>query len=208
MKGLSKATIKKRLLAAVLALILAMAFPLPEMASASRVQAAGNTAEIANVVVFVKFQDDTKDIFNATNNYDSSSVYYRSNWQEIRKMYDLDPDSFSNYIQAVTEEKVHVTNYFPQELPGGQKVQTLLIPRGGYIINEVVKALSDGRIKINTTDKLDNRQAGILDNLTVILKGNATDRGTAALKSVYAGSEKVNGLLIRDYNMIPSALLV
>ncbi|MDE5747933.1 MAG: immune inhibitor A, partial [Acetatifactor sp.] len=208
MKSPSKATIKKRLLAAVLALILTMAFPLPEMASAGRVQAAGSTAEIANVVVFVKFQDDTKDIFNATNNYDSSSVYYRSNWQEIRKMYDLDPDSFSNYIQAVTEGKVHVTNYFPQELPGGQKVQTLVIPRGGYIINEVVKALSDGRIKINTTDKLDNRQAGILDNLTVIIQGNTTDRGESAFRAIYADSDKVNGLLIRNYNMIPSASLL
>lgn len=213
MKGPSKATIKKRLLAAVLAVFMAMALPLPELASVGRVQAAGNTAEIANVVVFVKFQDDTKDIFNATNNYDSSSVYYRSNWQEIRKMYDLEPDSFSKYIQAVTEGKVHVTNYFPQELSGGQKVQPLVIPRGdgkGYVVNAVVKALSDGRIPMNTTDKLDNRQAGILDNLTIIVQGKVaeSDKGTSAFKSVYADSEKVNGLLIRDYNMIPSALLL
>ena len=116
MKSLCKATVKMRLLAAVLAVFLAVAFPLAETASAGRVQAAENTAEIANVVVFVKFQDDTKDIFNATNNSDSSSLYYRSNWQEIRKMYDRDPDSFSNYISAVTAGKVHVTNYFPQEL--------------------------------------------------------------------------------------------
>lgn len=208
MKSPSKATIKKRLLAAVLALILAMAFPLPEMTSAGKVQAAGSTAEIANVVVFVKFQDDTKDIFNATNNENSSSMYYRSNWQEIKKMYDLDPDSFSNYISAVTEGKVHVTNYFPQELSGGQRVQTLVIPRGGNIINEVVKALSDGRIKINTTDKLDNRQAGILDNLTVIIQGNTTDRGESAFKAMYSGQDEVNGLLIRNYNMIPSASLL
>ena len=203
----------QRLLSAVLAVFLTMTFPLPEIASAGRVQAAGNTAEIANVVVFVKFQDDTKDIFNATNNYDSSSLYYRSNWQEIKKMYDLDSDCFSNYISAVTEGKVHVTNYFPQELPGGQKVQTLVIPRGGsgsgYIIDEVVKALSDGRISVDTTNKLDNKQAGILDNLTVIIQGKVTDRGEAAYKAVYAGQGYLNGrLLIRNYNMIPSALLV
>lgn len=211
MKGLCKATIKKRLLAAVLAVFLAMALPLPEMASVGRVQAAGSTAEIANVVVFVKFQDDTKDIFNATNNYDSSSVYYRSNWLEIKKMYDSDPDSFSKYISAVTEGKVHVTNYFPQELPGGQKVQPLVIPGGSgneYIIGKVAEALSVGRIPINNTDKLDNREPGILDNLTIIIQGNVTDRGEAAYKSAYSGQIKVNGLLIRDYNMIPSALLV
>ncbi|MDE6674162.1 MAG: immune inhibitor A, partial [Acetatifactor sp.] len=206
MKGLCKATIKKRLLAAVLAVFLAMALPLPEMTSGGRVQAAGSTAEIANVVVFVKYQDDTKDIFNATN--DSFS-----NWQMIKKMYDSDQDSFSNYIQAVTEGKVHVTNYFPQEQSGGQRVQTLVISRNdgnGYIVNAVVKALADGRISMNTTDKLDNRQAGILDNLTIIVQGNVADpnKGESAFKSVYAGSEKVNGLLIRDYNMIPSAKLV
>lgn len=206
MKGLSKATVKKRLLVAVLAVFMAMALPLPELASVGRVQAAGNTAEIANVVVFVKFQDDTKDIFNATN----GSL---SNWQEIKKMYNLDQDSFSNYISAVTEGKVHVTNYFPQEQSGGQRVQTLVIPRNdgkGYVVNAVVKALSDGRIPINTTGKLDNRQAGILDNLTIIIQGNVAepDKGEAAFKSVYAGSDKVNGLLVRDYNMIPSAKLV
>lgn len=206
MKSPSKVTIKKRLLAAVLAVFMATAFPLPEMASAGRVQAAGSTAEIANVVVFVKYQDDAKDIFNATN-----GSY--SNWQMIKNMYNLDQDSFSNYISAVTEGKVHVTNYFPQEQSGGQGVQTLVIPRNGgngYVVSAVVKALADGRISLNTTDKLDNRQAGILDNLTIIVQGNVADpdKGESAFKSVYAGSEKVNELLIRDYNMIPSAKLV
>ena len=206
MKGLSKATIKKRLLAAVLALILAMVFPLPEMASAGRVQAAGSTAEIANVVVFVKYQDDTKDIFNATNGS-------FSNWQMIKQMYDSDQDSFSNYISAVTEGKVHVTNYFPQELSGGQGVQTLVIPRNGgngYVVSAVVKALADGQISMSTTNKLDNRQAGILDNLTIIVQGNVADpdKGESAFKSEYPGPEKVNGLQVRNYNMIPSAKLV
>ena len=209
MKSLCKATIKKRLLAAVLAVLLAVALPLPEMTGVSRVRAAENTSEIANVVVFVKFEDDTKDIFNATNNYDSSDMYYRSNWKEIKKMYDLDPDSFSNYISAVTEGKVHVTNYFPQELSGGQKVQTLVIPRSSrFIIDEVVEALSKEKISVDTTNKLDNRQGGILDNLTVIIQGNTTDRGTSAYRAMYSGKGYLNELLIRNYNMIPSALLL
>lgn len=209
MKGLGKVTVKRRLLAAVLAVFMAMALPLPEMASAGRVQAAGSTAEIANVVVFVRFQDDTKDIFNATNK--KTGTEYRSNWQKIKNMYDVDRDSFSKYISEVTDGKVHVTNYFPQELSGGQGVQILEIPRGGgndYIIQEVVKALSKGQIFKNLTGKLDNREKGILDNLTVIIQGDVTDKDKAAFKSVYAGPENVNGLLIRNYNMIPSAKLV
>ena len=47
-----------RLLAAALAIVLAAAFPLPETAGIGTAQAAGSTQEIANVVVFVKFQDD------------------------------------------------------------------------------------------------------------------------------------------------------
>lgn len=209
MKGLCKVTVKRRLLAAVLAVFMAMALPLPEMASAGRVQAAGNTAEIANVVVFVRFQDDTRDIFNDTNK--KTGTEYRSNWQKIKNMYDVDRDSFSKYISEVTDGKVHVTNYFPQELSGGQGVQILEIPRGGgndYIIQEVVKALSKGQIFKNLTGKLDNREKGILDNLTVIIQGDVTDKDKAAFKSVYAGPENVNGLLIRNYNMIPSAKLV
>lgn len=198
-----------RLLAAALAIVLAAAFPLPETAGIGTAQAAGSTQEIANVVVFVKFQDDNKDIFNAVNNQATPA---QSNWQEFKNMYDLDQDSFSNYIAAITENKIHVTNYFPQERADRKGVQTLVIPRGdgqGYIAGQVVKALSDGRISMGAiSDKLDNRQNGVLDNLTVIIQGNATDWGQAAYRATYAGSGGFNGIRIMDYNVIPSSSLV
>lgn len=212
MKGLGKTTWKKRALAVMLAMLLAVTLPLPETVGAGKVQAAGTT-EIANVVICVKYQGDSEDVFNATNGQDSSSNYYRSNWQEIKKMYNSDPDSFSNYISEVTEGKVHVTNYFPQELSGGQGVKPLVLSQTGSdddgMVSEILKAVADGRISISGIQgKLDNRQAGILDNLTIIVQGNAVEGGETAIRKTYAGTGSFNGLRVMDYNMIPSNKLV
>lgn len=217
MKGLRTATWEKglqRLLSAVLAIFLAMSLPLPESLNAGKVQATGNTTEVANVVIFVKYEDDARDIFNATNGQADSSIYYRSNWQEIKNMYDLDQDSFSNYISAVTEGKVHVTNYFPQELSSGQGVKPLVVPRSsnkpGGVVQEVLEAMADGRIPSDAFQgKLDNRQAGILDNLTIIIQGNTVEgSGESAIHKTYVGPGSLNGLRVADYNMIPSDRIV
>lgn len=211
MRSLGKAMRRKkwlRLFAAAMAVAMAVVFSLPQTACLGEVQAAGSTQEIANMVVFVKYQDDARDIYNAVNIYNSNY----SNWQDIKNMYDLDQDSFSNYITAVTERAVHVTNYFPQERADLKGVQTLVIPRGdgqGYIVGQVVKALSDGRISMDTTvNKLDNRQKGVLDNLTIIIQGNVTDWGEAAYRATYAGGGSLNGIRILNYNVIPSSSLV
>ncbi len=212
MESLCKAMLKKkrrRLLAVMLAVVLAVVFPLPDMQGMGEAQAAGRTQEIANVVVFVKYQDDTRDIYNAVNNLATPA---RSNWQELKNMYDLDQDSFSNYISAITEGTVHVTNYFPQERTDRKGVQTLVIPRGdgqGYIVGEVVKAITAGKISMDTTNnKVDNREKGILDNLTIIIQGDKTDWGEAAYKARYSGQGSLNGIRILDYNVLPSASLV
>ena len=216
MRKSGNSAVKKRLARLVsiaLSMILAAALLLPDTVNIGKVQAQGNAAEIANVVIFVRYQDDNRDIFNATNGQDSSSIYYRSNWQEIKKMYDLSPDSFSNYITAVTEGKVNVTNYFPQELPGGQGVKPLVLPRSsskdGGIVQEILDAMADGRISTDTLQgKLDNRQSGIVDNLTIIIQGNAVEGGETAIRKQYAGPGNLKGLRVLDYNMIPSDKLV
>lgn len=216
MERLDNVTAKKRLahrVFRVLAVILAVALLLSDAANMGKAQAQGSVTEIANVVVFVKYANDTRDIFNATNGEGSSSPYYRSNWQEIKKMYDLDQDSFKNYISTVTEGKVHVTNYFPQELPGGQGVQPLILsgnnPDGNGMVDEILKALTDGRIPTDAfKGKLDNRQTGILDNLTIIVQGSTVEGGDTAIHKTYAGTGSFNGIRIRDYNMIPSDKMV
>lgn len=214
-----KAVVKKRwarLLSTALSLALAVALLLPDIGNVGKVQAQGTVKEIANVVIFVKFKDDLSDVLNAVNSYPSSSPLYRSNWQEIKKMYDLDRDSFSNYITAVTEGKVHVTNYFPQERADGKGVEPLTLPwnkdGGGDMVEEVMKAVTDGRIPLNlSTCKLDNLQPGVLDNLTIIIQGNITALGDTAFHSsqyVSSGNSTFKGLRVKDYIMIPSNRLV
>ncbi len=79
-------------------------------------------------------------------------------------MYDLDRDSFSNYITAVTEGKVHVTNYFPQERADGKGVEPLTLPwnkdGGGDMVEEVMKAVTDGRIPLNLSGQFAAGSAG------------------------------------------------
>lgn len=212
MESLCNAMLKKkglRLLAVMLAVALAVVFPLSDTVGTGEVQAAGRTQEVANVVVFVKYQDDTRDIFNATN---VQGNYVYSNWKDIKNMYDLDRDSFSNYISAISEGAVHVTNYFPQERADRNGVQTLVIPRGdgqGYIAGQVVKAITEGKISVDTTaNKVDNRQSGVLDNLTVIIQGDKTDWGESAYRARYAGQGSLNGIQILDYNILCSSMLV
>ena len=73
---------------------------------------ATDTKKVSNIVVFAKFKDDTKDVFNA-----KSQSY--SNWTLIKNMYNKNEgnggdNSFKNYINIISEGKVEVDNYFPQ----------------------------------------------------------------------------------------------
>ena len=76
-------------------------------ANTVRAKAENTKEDVANMVIFVKFSDDDRDIYNATYN----SSYSRENWQLIKKMYDCNTtydyvenkeydNSFKNYIKT------------------------------------------------------------------------------------------------------------
>lgn len=171
---------------------------------------AADVQNIANMVIFVRYKSDTRDVFNET----QTTSYTLSNWQEIKKMYDTEKNSFSNYISAITEGKLKVTNYFPQEYADGSGVNTFTLSQDSYstdgqIVAEVLKAIQDGVITVNTADnKLDNRVDGILDNLTVIVQGDTINGDSHAFRSQYGGTETFDGLKVYDFNMMPSDRLV
>lgn len=175
---------------------------------------------LANLVVFVRYKDDeNRDVFNAT----VTSSYTRSNWQEIKRMYNAGNgnsgnNSFSSYISAITEGKMSVTNYFPQETADETGVTVLTLSGNqadystdGQIVGEVLKAIQDGVIPVNTTDHtMDNRISGILDNLTVIVQGSTINGENHSFRSQYGGTETFgdSNLRVYDFNMIPSDSLV
>lgn len=194
------------------------------------IKASTGTQTVSNLVIFVKFQDDTRDIYNAK--YDSGS-YIRKNWQEIKKMYDADvnydyvlqkdfDNSFKNFISVISEGKVQVNNFFPQEREAGTDAAnvvtyTLQNPASSYtqdgqIVGEVINAIQNGTIAINGIDAnaLCNVQAGTLDNLTIVVQGKAKDAADIIHphKAQYGGTETLLGLRVFNYIIMPSNSLV
>lgn len=191
------------------------------------IKAADTNQEVSNLVVFVRFSDDTRDIYNAV--YDSGS-YTRSNWNLIKNMYEYNPNhdytedvdydnSFKNYISTISNGKVNVTNYFPQEYADetGVVTYTLLEAEASYtsgtmIVAEVVNALSDGSIPLPdiSAEDLCNVDAGCIDALTIVIQGESSGRESPIHphKAMYGGSETVLGLKVNNYIIMPSGSLV
>lgn len=199
----------------LLAVALMISLPLPFLPH-ERAEASGT--QMANVVIFVRLKSDNRDIFNAQ--YSSGSITY-SNWQRIKRMYDEGTgtgfnNSFANYISVVTENNVRVTNYFPQENPDkkGVKVYTLSSDSNGGgsgLVESVVDAINKNEIILDArNNKLDNRNSGYIDNLTIILQGDTINGEKTAFHTTYAGTAKINGsgLRVSHYNVIPSSMLV
>ncbi len=186
-----------------------------------RVQAE-SVQKMANLVIFVKMKGDNRDIFNAVY---KTATYERYNWQEIRKMYDggngtAKDNSFSHYINVISEGKVEVINLFPQEYfdptDNQMKVKTFELSKDYYeqdyaMITEVIEAINQGVIPVDPSAvKLDNMSAGLLDNLTIIVQGDNINGQTHAYKSNYNGTETFGsaGLRVQNYNAFPSSFLV
>ena len=192
-----------------------------------RVFAAESEGEFANLVVFVKFQGDDRDFFNAT--YTSETLSY-NNWDRIKKMYNADPmhdytdgkdydDSFKHYLSVISEGKVSVTNYFPQENAEKTGVVTYTLQNekshyttDGLIISEVLSAITNGTISLGSirADHLCHAEPGFIDNLTVIVQGNSSDASDVIHphRAQYGGSDTVLGLRTSNYVIMPSGVLV
>ncbi len=178
-----------------------------------------NAQKIANLVVFVKMNGDTRDIYNASATTGWGSVNY--NWQSIRDMYDggtgaTGDNSFSNYIKTISEGKVEVVNIFPQEYVGDDgipRVRTLELNQSSYrydsqMIEEVITALNNGTIPVDTSIKLDNLNQGILDNLTIIIQGDNINGKAQSYRGQFSGTDTFKGLRVSEYNAIRSSDLV
>ena len=202
-------------LAMLLTVALTVSLPLPFLPHG---KAEASSIQMANVVIFVRLKSDTRDIFNA--NYDSGTLKY-SNWQRVKQMYDEGNgtgfnNSFANYISVITENKVRVTNYFPQENPDKKGVKVYTLPSdsdggGSGLVEAVVDAINKNEIALDArTNKLDNRNSGFIDNLTIILQGDTVNGQKTAFHTTYAGTARINesGLRISHYNVIPSTMLV
>ena len=165
--------------------------------------------KVSNVVIFVKGSDDSRDIFNAN-----------TNWNLIEKMYNKNEmgsidNSFKNYIKTISEGKLEVENYFPQESEDKLSVSTYTLSKSiseykssDSIVEEVIDAVKNSKISYNINSKLDNMNTSYLDNLTIIVQGKSDNSIIGSHKAEYSGTNKINGLSVSNYNIIPSADLV
>ena len=199
MKGLRR---KHRVFSGFLVMLLTVALivtlPLPFLPHG---KAEARIGGITNVVIFVRRKSDTGDIFNST----SGAV---SNWQEVKKMYDQGNgfgynNSFANYISVISQGKLKVTNYFPQEHSNKQGVDVFTLSTdseygGPSLVEEVIDAINNGSIKLDTQNYvLDQNGDGNIDNLTIILQSNTGSDTTSADGSAYhtnySGGKMITG---------------
>ncbi len=208
---MKKSSILKRIYALIMFVVIILAMP-------SQTRAATEQTNFCNLVVFVRFNDDSRDAYNLGDN-----------WTSIKGMYNDDVNSFYEYIKAISRGKCIVNNYIPQELSdkSGVVTYTLSGNKSSYdddtvIITEVINAINNGHIKVdfgmNCPDNLDS---GILDNLTVIVQEEYTSNRDSFLyphMSVYPGAKDnmikasavnaTSDIMVCNYNVLNSEALV
>lgn len=166
----------------------------------------GGAETMANLIVFVKFPEDTTtEIFD---NAQKIMMYYN----DTSKMYvgsSID-FSFKKYISEISRGKLNVNNIFPQ-LDGDTITPFTLSAshdnsNDNSIIQEIIGAFNSGKIKM-PSDRLDNKYSGVIDNLTVIIQGRCPSGSDFMWphKSVTDVSTKINNKYqFGNYNFIDS----
>lgn len=166
----------------------------------------GGAETMANLIVFVKFPEDTTT--EISDNAQKIMMYYN----DTSKMYvgsSID-FSFKKYISEISRGKLNVNNIFPQ-LDGDTITPFTLSAshdnsNDNSIIQEIIGAFNSGKIKM-PSDRLDNKYSGVIDNLTVIIQGRCPSGSDFMWphKSVTDVSTKINNKYqFGNYNFIDS----
>lgn len=218
------ATLPRRLACLLLAVILAAGlFPLGGVFTAFAEDA---VLTMTNVVVFVRLNGEKYDDFNRRN----ADGTRNESWETIRGQYDTgtsltngENNSFAAYIRTISEGRVQVKNVFPQVNLDTGEIHSLELSKSVYVgsgntgdeelVTEVVRALSAAQNDPNNPLYLppelvlDNREHGVLDNLTIILQGMTFNGKDRSFKGNYFGEEeadRVRGIRVASYNAMPS----
>lgn len=164
---------------------------------------------MANLVVFVKFPEDT-----ATDIADNSQKIVMT-YNDTTNLYTgVSIDfSFKKYISTISRGKLNVYNVFPQLDSDTIVPYTLSASHDNSddttVLQEVIAAFNSGKIKL-PSDKLDNRYSQSIDNTTIIIQGRSTS-GSDFLwphKSVSPVTTMINNkYYIGNYNIIDSYTL-
>ena len=188
---------KKRIIF-LLTLVVALTIPITCKAKVSEKQ----TKNVANVVLFAYFSDDT-----------GAEEYFKTNRNYIIDVYEGTAQrSVVNVLKNISYGKLAIKNVFPQD--DGTKINAIKLPfteeeakntNIDYsIMKEILKNAPEVKNKI-----VDYDGDGIIDNVTIMLKGEAKSRNIDGVlptlwahRSSYAGDEIWSGKKIVDYNIL------
>ncbi|WP_148324380.1 immune inhibitor A domain-containing protein [uncultured Clostridium sp.] len=149
--------------------------------------------ELANIILFVDFADSTDNFMD-------------NRRDEIIEMYNgTSIKSLSKYISIISNGKMLVNNYFPQD--NGNTIETYRLSKERSYYNklneyEMIKEIVNN-VSISSNINLDMNNDGEVDNITFIFAGSSADSNDVFWphKHNHNNGSNVNGKGINTYNV-------
>ena len=174
---------------------------------------AASVSNMTNLIVFVRFSDDTDENVFADGTDDILAMY--NDTSDVYPTYKIDY-SFKAYISAISRGKLNVTNTFPQY--DGNTITPLTLSTSKsettedyQILQQVIAAFNNGTISLVSGIKYDNVNSSTIDNLTVIIQGTGSTMNDGLMwphKGVSDVGTKLSGYYVGNYNFIDSDSLL
>ena len=159
--------------------------------------------KIANLIVFVDFQDTVH-----------KEQCYTGDPQ-IQELFDGDeknPKSLKQYIKAISYEQMEVENVIPQYNREGNQVVPVKLSmsssqytdgvNGDANLIEVLAQEWPEQLQLSE-EQLDYDGDGVIDNLMLVLPDEPSNSNTSGRMNTYQGSASIGGKQIGNYTVIP-----
>ena len=188
---------KKKYIAGILAIVILLNFNI------FPVKAEESVRKIANLIVFVDFQDTVH-----------KEQCYTGDPQ-IQELFDGDeknPRSLKQYIKAISYGQMEVENVIPQYNREGNQVVPVKLSmsssqytdgvNGDASLIEVLAQEWPEQLQLSE-EQLDYDGDGAIDNLMLVLPDEPANSNTSGRMNTYQGSASIGGKQIGNYTVIP-----
>ena len=162
-------------------------------------QAADSVQQVNNIVLFAQFASADTDNFMADKTEDmvamcNSTDTYRS---------------LAKYMDTISYGKVHVTSYFPQMQDGVIQPYVLKQEKSGYTDYNQYALEMVQNITVSADTPLDGNQDGVIDNVTLVVDGQAEDMSDPLwAKAFHVNGLELNGTPVSSINLLSSYTLL
>lgn len=161
--------------------------------SNATVNTSNEAQQFTNIILFVDFADSTDNFMD-------------NRRDEIIEMYNgTSVKSLSKYISTISNGKMIINNYFPQD--NGTKIETYRLSKERSYYNntneyEMIKEIVNN-VSIDSSINLDMNNDGEVDNVTFIFAGSSSDRNDVFWphKHNHRNGSKINGKNVNTYNV-------